>query len=93
MPPVGPDDTGSGAIVGPDAVPFGHGPLPFQLLKIQDAAVGVIFGHIVDLCCFPVTGEDLEIFQLVMEAGLQVAVFVLLPHWQRAEGALVSLFL
>ena len=75
MPPVGPDDIGGGAVVGPDAVPFGHAPLPFPPLKIQDTAVGVVLCDIVDRGSFSVTGEDLEGFQLVMEAGLQMAGF------------------
>ena len=62
-------------MVRPDAVPFGHDPLPFLLLKIQDTAVGVILCDIVDRGSFSVTGEDLEGFQLVMEAGLQMAGF------------------
>ena len=72
MPPVGPDDVRGGAGIGPDGAPIGHGPLPFPQRKVEDAAVRMIFGHIVDLCVGAVAGEDLEIFQLVVEAGLEM---------------------
>ena len=62
-------------MVRPDAVPFLHDPLAFQIHKLQNAAVGVILCNIVDIGSFSVTGEYLEIFQLVTEAGLQMAGF------------------
>jgi len=76
-------------MVRPDAVPFLHDPLPFQIHKIQNTAVGVILCNIVDLGSFSVTGEYLEIFQLVMEAGLEMAgfeVFIVLLGQRIAFG-------
>ena len=62
-------------MVRPDAVPFGHAPHPFLPLKINDAAVGVILGHIVDLSYGSVTGKNLQIIQFIVEAGLEMAGF------------------